>query len=220
MTRLEILNTFRQENPAVTTRVLKDTVLHSWLKEGNREICARTRCIVDQDGTTITTTEDDQYYDLTDKIDNFQDIDSYPGGGVTYKDKRIEEKTIAQLDQESPNWRSRSAGTPKAYYRRGQWLYLDRPIDSNAEDIKIYSVLRVDDFDDDDKIPFNELGYLIPYNYALVYYLQKRAKMAKGKKGEEIKALQEYEAYIKWFKKEIGGGKYTAINYIKDSSYK
>ena len=220
MTRVEILAKFRQENSEITTRVLEDAVLHSWLEEGNREICAKTRCIIDQDGTTIETTEDDKYYDLTAKIDKFQDIDEYPGGGVTYNGKRIDEKTIAQLDAESPNWRARSSGTPKAYYRRGKWIYLDRPVDSNEKDIKVYSVLIPNSFNDDSKIPYNELTYLEPFHYALIYYLQKRAKMKIGKSNEEVKALQEYDRYIKWMKKELGGGRYTEINYVKNSSYK
>jgi len=219
MTRLEIVTKFRQENPEITERVLTDPVLHSWLEEGNREVCSMTRCIIDQDGTTIETAENDTHYDLTQRIDNFGDIDSYPGSGITYNGKRIDEKTMAQLDQESPNWRARSSGTPKAYYRRGKWIYLDRPVDSNEEDIKVYSVLIPDDFDDDAKTPFNELTYLEPFHYSLIYYLQKRAKMKIGKTGEEVKALQEYDRYIKWMKKEIGGGKYTQIQYKKSNAY-
>ena len=219
MIRSEILSKFREENPEITDRVLTDAAAYSWLEEGNREICAITRCIVDQDGTTITTAEDDDHYDLSDKIDKFYDIDTYPGGGVTYNDKRIEEKTIAQLDHESPSWRSKSSGTPKGYYRRGKWIYLDRSIDSNEYDLKVYAVLIPDDFNDD-VMPFNELEYLEAYHYSLIYYLQKRAKMKIGKTGEETKALQEYGSYLKWMKKELGGGKYTEINYTKHNGYK
>lgn len=218
MTRTELVAKFREENPEITIRVLTNTVLYSWLEEGDKEISMKTRCIVDQDGTTITTALNDQYYDLTAEISEFNDVDEYPGGGVTYNGKRIEEKTMAQLDQENPNWRSRSAGTPKAYYRRGKYLYLDRPIDANAYDIKVYAVLISNAYNTD-VMPFNQLQYLEPFHYSLIYYLQKRAKMKVGKTGQEIKALQEYDNYIKWMKRELGGGKYTAIQYRKDVSY-
>ena len=218
MIRSEIVSTFREENPEITIRVLTNVVLYSWLKEGNKEVCAKTRCIVGQDGTTISTSEGDRYFDLSTKIEGFMDIDGYPGGGVTYNDKRLDMKSIAQLDAEKPNWRSQSSGIPKAYYRRGKWIYLDRAIDSNAEDIKVYAVLIPDDISDN-VMPFNQLSYLEPYHYSLVYYLQKRAKMKIGKKGAEIKAALEYEAYIKWMKTVLGGGKYTKKSYHPSSAY-
>ena len=171
MTREDILDAFRLENPEITSRVVTDPLLHVWCKQGNREVCALSRCIVDKDGTTISTSENDQNWDLTREITKFYDIDEYPGGGVTYNDKRITEKTIALLDAENSEWRGRSSGTPKAYYRRGKWLYLDRPIDSNEHDIKIYSVLIPDDFDDDNKTPYNELTYLEPFHYAIVKFV-------------------------------------------------
>ncbi len=218
MIRSEIKSKFREENPEITDRVIEDPVLDSWLKEGNKEVCILTRCIVGKDGTTIETSENDQTWDLTNIIDKFYDIDEYPGGGVSYNGKRLKEKTIAQLDNETPNWRSRNSGRPKYYYRRGKWLYLDRAIDSRAEDVKIYSVLIPDAYTDDIE-PFNELSYLSSFHYVLVLYLQKRAKMKIGKTNEEIKALSEYDRYIGWMKREIGGSKYTKKSFQPGSAY-
>jgi len=219
MIRSELVAKFREENPEITKRVITDVVLYSWLEEGNREICAKTRCIVDQDGTTIETSEDDQSWDLTNVIDKFYDIDSYPASVVVYNGKRLDKKTMAQLDAEKINWRSASSGIPKAYYRRGKWLYLDRPINEAADDLIIYAVLIPDDFNDD-VMPFNQLEYLENFHYSLIYYLQKRAKMKIGKSDEEVKALAEYDAYIRWMKSELGGGKYSAITYHRSSAYK
>jgi len=219
MTRLEIKDMFRVDNQEIPDNVVTDAQLNNWLQIGDKEVCAATRCIVDQDGTTIETAEDDEYYDLTAYIEKFYDIDAYPASGITYNAKRIEEKTMAELDAESPSWRSRSSGTPRAYYRRGKWIYLDRPIDSNAYDIKVYSVLISDDFDDDDKLPFNQLPWLEPFHNAMVLYIQKRAKEKVGKPGEGQKAKQEFSEYIAWMAKEIGGGKYTATRYIKSGAY-
>jgi len=213
MTRSEILDRFRTENPEITDRVITDSQLHSFALIGDKEICAITRCIVDQDGTTISTTEDDQYYDLTAYITNFYDIDEYPGGGVTYDDKRIEKTTIAALDEDYPTWRNRSSGTPRKYYRRGQWMYLDRPIDSDAEDIKVYSVLISDDFDQDSITPYNQLTYLEPFHYGIVKYLQFKSKEKIGKRDDALKARQEYMEYTQWMKKMITGGKISAIRF-------
>ena len=213
MTREEIIEAFRLECPEITERVVTDPLLHVWCKQGNREVCAEARCIVDKDGTTISTSENDQKWDLTREITNFYDIDDYPGGGVTYNSKRLTEKTMAQLDEESITWRNRSSGTPKAYYRRGKWLWLDRAIDSNADDVTIYSVLLPDDFDDDDKTPYNELTYLKPFHYAIVKYLEWKAKQKIGKREDSMKAHAEFLDFIKWMKKQLGGGKYAPIHF-------
>lgn len=210
---------FRNENPEITDRVISDALLNDWLLQGNKEVCASTRCIVD-DGTTIGTTEDDTSWNLESNITNFFDIDAYPGGGVTYNKKRLEEVTMAQLDQEKPNWRSNSSGTPKKYYRRMDNIYTEKPIDSNAYDLKVYSVLKPNDFDDDAKSPFNELGYLEVYHYSMVLFLQKKAKMKISKETEEGKAGQEFAGYVIWMKKMLGGGKYTKKQYNRSGAYK
>ncbi len=218
MIRSEIKSKFREENPEITDRVIGDTVLGSWLEEGNKEVCMLTRCIVDQDGTTIETSENDQVWDLTNVIDNFFMIDTYSGSGVTYNGKRLREKTMAQLDEESPNWRSRSSGTPKAFYQRGKWLYVDRPIDSNEEDIKVYAVLIPDAYTDD-VAPFNQLEHLSPFHYSLVLYLQKRAKAKIGKTGEELKVRQEYDRYISNMRKVLIGSRSGVINFRPSGAY-
>ena len=214
MNRNDIKIAFRAENPEITSRVVSNTLLNIWCESGDKEVCAITRCIVDQDGTTITTAEDDQYYDLTDKITKFYDIDEWPGGGVAYNNKRLVKKTIAELDDDTMSaWRERSSGTPKNYYRRGQWLYLDRPIDSNEYDLQIYAVLISDDFDDDDKTPYNQLTYLEPYHYGIVKYLQWKAKAKVGKPQEASIAMQEFSTYAAWMKKMIGGIRKVIIRF-------
>lgn len=212
MTRAEIIDMFRVDNPEITSRVISDARLHNWTLIGDKEICAETRCIVDN-GTPITTAENDESFDLTAHITNFYDIDDFPGSGVLYDEERLEKVTMAQLDEEDINWRSNSSGTPEKYYKRGRYIFLDRPIDSNAEDLVVYSVLLSTDFDNDIKTPYNELPYLEPFHYAIVLYLQKKAKMKVGKRNEELKAVQEFNAYVKWMKKMLIGGRHGAIQF-------
>lgn len=116
---------------------------------------------------------------------------------------------------ENSTWRSNASGTPLAYYRRGEYIYLDRPIDSEADDIKVYAVLISDDFNNDDIAPYNQLTYLEPFHYAMVLYLKMRAKAKFGKKAQAASARAEYDAYVAWMKKEIGGGKYGKIYFRK-----
>jgi len=214
MNRNEIITTFRAENPEITDRVISNTILYSWCKEGNKDVCARTRCIVDEDGQVISTNENDKRFDLTVHISKFYDIDTFPGSGILYNNKPLGFTTMSALDKEDASWRDRTAGTPKKYYRRGKWLCLDRPIDSNEYDIKAYSVLRPDDFDTDTKTPYNGLEYLEPFHSGIVKYLQWKAKEKISKGNEAIKAEAEYLAYIKYMKQMLGGTKFGPIRLI------
>ncbi len=211
MTRSEIVEAFRVNNPEITARVISNAQLNTFLLTGDKEFCAEVRCIVNT-GETIETTEDDQSYVLTDEISKFQDIDDYPGSGVLYNGKRLEKTTMGLLDEEAENWRARTSGTPKKWYRRGNTLYLDRPIDSNEEDIVVHAVLISDDWNSD-VAPYNALTYLEPFHYAMVLYLQKRAKAKIGKAKDALTAAAEYSAYVKWAKGQLGGDKYAAIHF-------
>ena len=211
MTRAEIITKFRSENPEITNRVISNATLYDWCEVADREICAFTRCIVSNEPTTITTEEDDTHWDLTSKISKFYDIDEYPGGGVAYNDKRIDEATVAELDEESSGWRTRSSGTPVKYYRRGKYLYVDRPINSNVYDITIYAVFISDDFDSNNKTPYNQLKHLEPFHDGINKYLQWRAMGKVGKEDEAKIAYTDYNSYVAWMKKQIQGGSHNTF---------
>ncbi|MFA6067527.1 MAG: hypothetical protein WC810_03000 [Janthinobacterium sp.] len=214
MTRSEIITRFRTECPEIPSNVISDTILNSWLLEGDHQFCAETRCIVDQDGTQITTVENDLFWDLTAQITSFFDVDTYPASGVLYNDVPLKASSLAELDALDKNWRSWPNGTPQRWYRRGKYLYLDRPIDTNAYKLKIYSVLKSTDWSTD-VAPFNQLTYLEPYHYAMVLYLIKRAKAKIAKPEDSVKALAEYGAYVTWVKSQLGANKYAPIYFSK-----
>jgi hypothetical protein len=217
MDRTEIKARFRQETPEVTTRVIADTVLDSWCEEADKNFCAKTRCIVGD--KTFSSVIGTASYDLTQEIDNFFDIDEYPGGGVAYNSKRVDQKTIAEWDNRRSSWRSASNGVPVEYVRRGKNIIFNCPA-STVVNIKVYSVLISDDFNDDGIIPFNQLSYLEPYHYAIVLFLQGKAKALNAKDQEKAIAMLEYEDYVKWAKKEINGGSLGRIQFVKPTCYK
>lgn len=204
MNRTEIIDSFRVQNPEITDRVISDAQLAVWCEEGDKEVCARTRCIVADE--IWDAVEDTDSYDLTVHISKFYDIDEYPGGGVSYDDSRLVKTTIAELDQLTPSWRTADSGTPKKYYRRGKYLHFNKPTDGTSE-IHVYAVLISDDFDSDNKTPYNQLTYLEPFHPALVRYLTMRAKAKVGKPQDAKQAETEYQTYINWMKTELSGGK-------------
>jgi len=212
MIRSEIIDQFRSENVEIPSRVISDAVLYDWLLLGDKQFCAETRCIVDQDGTEWNSAINDQYYDISSKITNFYDIDTWPGSGVLYNGKALTKTSMAELDGEASNWRNRSAGTPKAWYRRGKYLYLDRPIDTASIKVKVYAVLISDDWNSD-VAPYNALTHLEPFHAAMVLYLTKKAKSKIAKEDEAMKAQAEYMAFVAWAKKQLGGNKFSPIHF-------
>lgn len=213
MNRAEIKEVFRTENPEITTNVVTDAQLNIWCKQADKVICAIARCITGS--ISFTSASDEESWKLTDKDPKFYDIDENPGGGVAYNNKRLGKTTKADLDSESPNWRTRDSGTPKKYYRRGEYIYFDRPVD-DAKTIDIDIVKISDDFDDDSKTPYNQLSYLEPFHYGINKYLQWKAKWKVRKYEEAQIAKEDFFDYAKWMKKELIGGKFGIIH-IKPS---
>ena len=214
MIRSEIIQMTRDEVPGIDTRSVSDTLMQNWCLEGNKDFCARARCIIDQAGTTITTTAGDTYWDLTAEITNFYDIDTLLGG-VLYNNKPLVNTSIAELDEETNGaWRSYSAGTPLKWFRRGQYLYVERAIDASADDLLIYSVLLPDDWNTN-IAPYNALTYLAPYHYGMVLYLKWRALSKIGKKEAAATAMAEYFEYAKWTKGQLGATKFIPIYLTK-----
>lgn len=213
MTRAEIIDMFRAENPEITERVATNTVLNNWCEVGDKLICALTRCIVGDAvfNSVASTSSYDTRYNLTAEITKFYDIDDYPGGGVSFDDDPLDKTSVAELDNENSSWRTRAAGVPEKYYRRGKWLYFDRPIKTAALEIRVYAVLISDDFDNDSKTPYNELEYLEPFHNGINKYLQWQAKLKVGKPEEGPIAQKEFYDFAAMMKKVIGGGKYSPI---------
>lgn len=217
MIRSAIIQQFRDENKEIPSRIIGDTVLNGWLLTGDKIFCAVTRCIVDE-GTFNSAISSSVYltrYDLTILITKFYDIDEYPGGGVIYDDDPMTKTTIAELDAESPNWRSRTAGTPKKWYRRGKYLYFDRPV-SEVKTIRVYSVLISDDWNAD-VAPYNQLTFMEPYHDGMVKYIDWKAKAHINKEVEAAQARKEFLDYAAWVKKTLGGTKFGNIRFVPKS---
>lgn len=215
MTRAEIVAMFRRDNPAITKKVASDSVVHDWLLVGDKDFCVKTRCIVTDFAfnSVVTTSVYSTRYDLTAQNSKFYDIDDSPGGGVSFDDEPLDEKSPAELDEEDDGWRTADAGTPEAYYRRGKWLYFDTPVETADLEIRVYATLISDDFDNDSKTPFNQLAYLEPFHSGLLLYLKYKGKAKKGKPRESQNAMLEYIDYCKWVRTELGGGRHRPIQF-------
>lgn len=210
----EIIEMFRAENPRYKTeKSLPEITIQKWCKLGDKDVCAQTRCLAGD--FEFTTVVGESKYDLTNEESKFFDIDEYPGGGIAYDDDRLDITTIAELDRKNSSWRTASDGTPTKYFRRGQYIYLADPPDDTVT-VKVYCILMSDDFDSGEKSPFNELTYLEPYHYAIVKFLKWKAEQKKGgSRADALIAKAEYDDYIKYMKKMLGGTKYGPIRFTR-----
>jgi hypothetical protein len=218
MTRQELREKFRDENPEATTRVVTDTELNAWMLVANNEICTFTRCIVQNEPEVIESVVGTQFYDLEAAVSNFLDIDDMPGGGVYYDNKPLILSSPGEMNRISKNWRTASDGTPKRYWRRGKYLWLDRAPDTANVDISVEIILKADDFDQDSEEPFNGLGHLQAYSDSINKYLQWRLKRKLGKSNEAKDALDDYNSYLTLMKKAVKAGKYGPVS-IRPSSF-
>lgn len=211
MTRLELRQKFRAENPEITSRVVTDSELNEWMKTANQEICCETRCIVTNATQTFNSTINVQFYDLESRITRFYDIDDMPGGGVYYNNLPLEKSSPAQMNLIKKSWKSSEAGTPKRYWRRGKYLWFDvKPSASNVT-IGVDCILYPEDFDGDSEEPFDGLDHLQVYSDGINKYLQYRSKDKVGKDDEGLKAQKRYLDYVAWMKKRVSGAKFSSI---------
>lgn len=217
----ETISTFRSDNPEITDRVASDALVKVWCGMADKETCAIARCIVTDEviSSVVSTSVYSTRYDLVTNISNFYDIDDFPGGGVSFDDDPLEKTTVAELDQEDSSWRERSAGTPDKYYRRGKWLYFDRPVETASLEIRVYAVLLSDDWTEDNTMPFNQLAYLEPFHPAILLYLKWKAKQKIGETGEAQQARQDFLEYANWMNKTLGGNKFSPIKFRKSGAY-
>ncbi len=220
MTRTEIISKFRQENPEVTANVISDTILKSWLQTGDKETCAKSRLIVGTE-EDIPIIEDQSRYDLTSLISKFFDVDELPGGGISIIDSSNREQRLiklskSELDVKFKGWRTASSGVPKYYFRRGQYFYIYPAPGSSIQTMNVDFVAISDPFDNDDETPFNQRLDLEPFHQALVFYLTWRAKQKLEKPEDAATAMANYNLYLAWMEKTIGGSKYGSI-YLQPS---
>ena len=205
MNRAEIRQTFRDDNPDMPARVVSDTTLNAWCKLANKEICAETWCIVTNESESFTSEVGVWYYDLATKIDKFYEIDDFPGGGVYYDNDPMRKLTPGRMNTIDRTWKLRGNGRPTRYWRRGRFVWFDRPNEA-GKTIEVDAVLVPDPFDSDTKSPYNSLTHLEPFHEAVVRYLTWRAKAGKaGKDQEAAIARSLYQAYVVQMKKKVRG---------------
>lgn len=216
MTRLEIRTAFRNENPEVTTNVILDATLNDWLLKANREICAATFCILSNATPSFNSVINQQYYDLELNISQFYSINDMPGGGVFYDNLPLRKVTPGEMNVIRKSWKTSDAGIPRRYWRQGKYLWFDvKPV--AIKSIGVDSYLIPDDFNDDSKTPFNQLGHLVPFHDSLSKYLQWRCKEKIGKDDEGARAKQSYLDYVKWMKSQCKSSNQQSV-FMRPSS--
>lgn len=213
----DIIQRFRDENPELDQTVIPDATLMSWLLVGDQEVCMDQRLIV-QENVSFNAVQGTNTYSLTTLNPLFFDInESYMGGLVYYNTsgsyKRIYPQSKAWLDNNMSQWRTAAQGTPRWYYRSNSSVVVYPTPDNTIKNFNIDLVLLSNPFNNLGIMPYNQLPYLAPFHYALVLYLQWRAKIKIGKDDEGMTAYKTYQFYLQWMRKTIQGGRQGVIEF-------
>lgn len=213
----DIMQRFRDENPELDQSTISDTTLQAWLLIGDQEVCMDQRLITVENVNIPAVTGHNQY-NLTSLNSFFYDInESYSGGLVYYNNtgyyKRIYPQSKAWLDNNYSQWRTATDGTPRWYYRQNNYIVVYPTPDSTIVNFNIDLVLLSNPFINLNQVPYNAYAYLAPFHYALVLYLQWRAKIKIGKDEEGMAAYKLYQQYLQWMRKYVQGGRMGVIEF-------
>lgn len=212
----DIIQRFRDENPEIDVNVIPDATLMGWLLVGDQEVCMDQR-LVTTENVNIPSVTGQSTYSLTALNSLFFDINESYGGGLVYYNanyyKRVYPQTKAWLDNNMSQWRTASTGTPRWYYRSGSNIVVYPTPDDTVVNFNIDLVLLSNPFIQLNQMPYNQLPYLAPFHYALVLYLQWRAKIKVGKEEEGMAAYKLYQVYLQWMRKTIQGGRQGVIEF-------
>jgi len=213
----DIIQRFRDENPELDQSTISDATCQAWLTIGDQEVCMDQRLIT-LENVSFAAIAGQNIYSLTTLNALFFDINESYGGGLVYYNtsgsyKRIYPKTKAWLDNNNSQWRTASTGTPRYYYRSNNSVVVYPTPNSAILNFNVDLVLLSNPFTQLSQVPYNALSYLAPFHYALVLYLQWRAKLKIGKDEEGMAAYKLYQAYLQWMRKTIQGGRQGEIEF-------
>ncbi len=212
----DIIQRFREENPELDQSTISDATLMSWLLIGDQEVCMDQRLITIEN-VPFASVPGQNTYSLTNLSPLFFDINESYGGGLVYYNisqyKRIYPQTKAWLDNNYAQWRTAQTGTPRWYYRSGSNIVMYPSPNSSIVNFNIDLVLLSNPFNNLSIMPYNQIPYLAPFHYALVLYLEWRAKIKIGKYEEGKAAYMLYQQYCQWMRKTIQGGRQGVIEF-------
>ena len=213
----DIIQRFRDENPELDQSTIPDATLQSFLLIGDQEVCMDQR-LVTIENVNIPVIAGQNTYSLTALNSLFFDINESYGGGLVYYNtsgyyKRVYPQTKAWLDNNYSQWRTAQTGVPRWYYRSGSNIVVYPTPDSTVSYMNVDLVLLSNPFTQLNQTPYNQIPYLAPFHYALVVYLQWRAKIKIGKDEEGKAAYALYQQYLQWMRKTLQGGRYGTIEF-------
>ena len=212
----DIIQRFRDENPEIDQNVIPDATLMSWLLIGDQEVCMDQRLITIENVSFASVAGQNQY-SLTALNTLFFDINESYGGGLVYYNssqyKRVYPVTKAWMDNNYSQWRTAQNGTPRWYYRQNNYIVVYPTPDTTIINFEVDLVLLSNPFTQLNQVPYNALPYLAPFHYALVLYLQWRAKLKIGKDEEGKSAYALYQTYLAWMRRTIQGGRQGPIEF-------
>lgn len=182
-----------------------DTILLSFINEGQRDVVNKTWCI--KNTNSITLVADTTYYDLQSDAIAVKDawfVDS--SDDVT----DLEEVLERSFRQSNPGFED-DAGNPTQYFIRITTSTADNlemginPVPNSASGTIYYDYFaQATDLSGSSDEPFEGLHHLLPYHDALIYYVTAKILLIEGVIDRASSWYQVYNATVEIMRKRLG----------------
>jgi len=177
--RAEIRTEIRRLVNDVNSMRWTDAVLNDRINQAQDDVAWRTRFMVNQ--TTVACTVGQLEYELpADCLIPIRICYDTDGSSVTTKYEELDYATLDKLDRDNGQyWETRSSGTPKEYYYRGNYVGLFPPPGQNYTgdygDLRLHYVVRPSTMTSDSNIPYtvgsNNYRMLFPFHQLIVWHV-------------------------------------------------
>jgi hypothetical protein len=182
--------------PGAKINVIPDTVLDLILNEGVKDIADYTVCL--KTNKKFSVVADDSEYNLSVELGDYLTVDK-PGlwwyNGSIWRP--LWPRTLKWLDENKPNWRSLSSGTPLDYSIDADVLTISPPPQTSVTDgFWFYYGKKPTNMTQNTHYPFSgsttELTHLSKFDMAIILYAKWKIEPMLNKKGDSNLSYQEY----------------------------
>lgn len=186
-----------RDNASDTTRQrFSDSQLLEWVNDGQRE--ANSFAWVMQSSYTFTLTGGTTEY--------FLPSDFQATWRVTYKNRKIDQTSLNQLDAESVQWMNAKGEVQKYYVYLASTPVIGfqpAPVSTSTGTAVVYYLQQPAELTSTSQSPWNGWSQLVPYQSSLAYYVAYRGLWTIGDIDQANRYLEEWNQWVTVMKRGI-----------------